>query len=252
MGAMPTPRRPDLHASARQANHEQLARLGSEVRASRRRRRLTQAALGARAGVVQSTVSQVERGLGGTLSVDVWQRLFASLGRRLLLDAARDPMAEPADAGHLRVQELVLRLGRGRGVRGDFELPTRPSDPSRSADVSLRDDRTRRLILVECWNSIGDVGAAARSTSRKLAEAAELAVALGGERPYAVAGCWVVRATARNRQLVASYPEVFAARLPGSSERWVRALDAGDAPPPEPGLVWCDINATRLFAWRRR
>ncbi len=235
-----------------QANREQLARLGSEVRASRRRRRVTQAALGARAGVTQSTVSQVERGLGGTLSLDTWQRLFASLGRRLILDAARDAIEEPADAGHLRIQELVLRLARARGVRGNFEVPTRVADPSRSTDVAVRDDRARTLILVECWNTIGDIGLAARSTNRKLAEAAELAVAVGGGRPYAVAGCWVVRATARNRALVARYPEVFASRLPGSSERWVRALNIGGPPPAEPGLVWCDIDATRLFAWRRR
>jgi hypothetical protein len=61
----------------------------------------------------------------------------------------------------------------------------------------------------------------------------------------------VVRATARNRQLVARYPEVFASRFPGSSIGWVRALATGTEPPAEPGLVWCDANATRLYAWRR-
>ncbi|HET7676557.1 MAG TPA: hypothetical protein VFK38_01740 [Candidatus Limnocylindrales bacterium] len=104
---------------------------------------------------------------------------------------------------------------------------------------------------MECWNSLGDIGAAARATSRKAAEAADMAVAVGGERPYRVATCWVLRASARNRALVARYPEVFAARFPGSSVRWVRALSAGQEPPVEPGLVWCDAAATRLFAWRR-
>jgi hypothetical protein len=47
------------------------------------------------------------------------------------------------------------------------------------------------------------------------------------------------------------YPHVFGAAFPGSSLRWVRALVAGDPPPADPGLVWCDVSATRLFAWRR-
>ena len=105
---------------------------------------------------------------------------------------------------------------------------------------------------MECWNTIGDVGAAARSSTRKVAEAAEVAIALGSGRPLTVAGCWVVRASARNRALVARYPEVFAVRFPGSSVGWVHALTRGAAPPLEPGLVWSDAGATRLFAWRQR
>jgi hypothetical protein len=159
---------------------------------------------------------------------------------------------EPADAGHLRIQEQILRLGRATGRARTFELPTRPSDPTASADVGLGDPDHRALILVECWNAIGDIGSAARSTARKVAEAEQLAIAREGEGgPYRVASVWVVRATRRNRVLVASYPEVFATRFPGSSVGWTLALAAGAAPPEQPGLVWCDIAATRPFAWRR-
>ncbi len=145
-----------------------------------------------------------------------------------------------------------MRLGRKAGYGRAFEVATRPADPGRSTDVGLRDDRRRILVLVECWNTIGDVGAAARSTDRKLAEAAALAVVAGGERPFAVRGVWVVRATARNRALLARYPEVFAARFPGSSAGWLAALTSDADPPAQPGLVWCDVAATRRFAWRRR
>ena len=238
-------------AEAARRNQEQMARAGGELRASRKRRRLTQLQLGVMIGVSQSTISRMERGRGASLSVDVWQRAFLSVDRRLVLEAFRDPSQEPADAGHLQIQELVLRLGRAAGYRTTFELPTRPADPLRSADVGLRHHAHRRLDLVECWNVIGDIGAAARSTARKLAEAEALAIASGNGQPYRVGGCWVVRATARNRQLVARYPEVFASRFPGSSIGWVRALATGTEPPAEPGLVWCDANATRLYAWRR-
>lgn len=142
--------------------------------------------------------------------------------------------------------------GRPAGYRGLAELPTKPNEPWRSIDVVLLDDARRRLAVVECWNSIGDIGAATRSSNRKLAEAEALAAARWGERSHVVGPVWVVRATARNRALVARYPEVFAARFPGSSAAWVRALIAGGEPPRLPGLVWASVGGTRLFAWPRR
>lgn len=191
-------------------------------------------------------------GRGGALSLDVWQRLALSVGRPLRFELIRDGLEGTDDAGHLAVQELVLRLGRGAGYMRSFELALRPSDPTHSADVGLRDDHGRRLVFIEVWNSFGDIGASARSLDRKLAEAEQLAVAIGGEQPYSVHGCWVVRATRRNRMLVDRYPEVFATRFPGSSLGWVRTLVRGDPPPAGPGLVWSDVAATRLYPWRRR
>jgi transcriptional regulator with XRE-family HTH domain len=208
--------------------------------------------LAAQVGLSRPTISAIERGFGGSHTLDSWQRLAVALGMPLRVDLGRDPLTETADAGHLAIQDLVLRLGRKAGYARAFEVATRPADPSRSTDVGLRDDRRRMLVLVECWNTIGDVGAAARSMDRKLAEAADLSVAAGGERPFAVRGVWVVRATARNRALLARYPEVFAARFPGSSAGWVVAITRGAQPPMQSGLVWCDVGATRIFAWRRR
>ena len=84
-------------------------------------------------------------------------------------------------------------------------------------DVGLRDDRQRVLILGEIWNTIGDVGGAARDTNRKRDEVAILA---GARDPaYRVATCWIVRATATNRALVAAF------RM--SSSRCFRAHPAG-------------------------
>lgn len=232
--------------------------MGGELRVSRRRRRLTQARLAARIGVTQSSVSLLERGGGGASSLELWQRAMLAVDRPLSLNLAADPLRPVADAGHLAIQELVLWAARGAGFKAAFELATKPADPTRSVDVGLRDDRRRVLLLVECWNSIGDIGAAARSTSRKVAEAEQLAVAIGQEdadgvvEPHRVASVWVIRATRRNTELVRRYPEVFAARFPGSSRAWVRALVAGEPTPTAPGLVWCDVRCTRLFAWRQR
>jgi len=257
-------KRHELAAEAVRRNREVLARLGAEVRESRSRRGMTQAELGQRIGVARATVGAIERGLGGGHTLDAWQRIGLALDRPLRIELARDPREEPADAGHLAIQELVVRLGRAAGYRATFELPSRPSNPSSSTDVGLRDDRLRRLTLVECWNTVGDVGAGVRSTLRKQADAEGVAAVIGGARPiraleaadepgppYTVASVWVVRATRRNRELVARYPELFASRFPGSSRAWVAALTTGSPPPSELGLVWCDVAATRLSAWRK-
>lgn len=148
------------------------------------------------------------------------------------------------------MQELVLRLGRAAGYEGQFELPTRPAEPWRSADVGLADRRRRRFIHVECWNTIGDVGAAVRSSHRKRAELEQVAAATVGA-DATVGLVWVVRASARNRALAARYPEVFARSFPGSSRAWVDAIMSGSRFPDETGLVWTDVATTRLFAWRR-
>jgi DNA-binding XRE family transcriptional regulator len=233
-------------------NREQLAALGGKVRAARLRRRSSQQAMATLAGISRSCWSDIERGLGGGHTLDSWQRVALALGTALIVDLPRDAMTGPADAGHLAIQELVLGLGRRTGFAGSFELPTKPNEPWRSTDVALRSDARRLLVLEECWNTIGDVGGATRSTNRKVAEAEALAVALGGDRPYAVRSVWVVRATARNRALVRRYPEVFARAFPGSSSAWVAALTRGDVPPSGRGFIWCDVDATRVFAWRRR
>jgi transcriptional regulator with XRE-family HTH domain len=233
------------------ATDEAVRGLGRAVAGARRRRRLTQEQLATRSGISRSSVARIEGGHGHGVPIATWIALSVALGLTPRFDLQRDWREEPADAGHLGIQELLLRLGRVAGYEATFELPIAPGDPARSIDVCLRSDSSRRLIVEEAWNTIGDIGAGARSFDRKLSAARDLAVAVGGDRPYDVHGVWVVRATRRNRELVARYPGVFATKFPGSSRRWVRAITSGATPPAEPGLVWSDIATTRVFEWRR-
>jgi len=212
---------------------------------------MTQAELGALVALSQSEISRLELGLGHGAAIGTWLAIGAALGLRSQFEFGRDPREDAVDAGHLAIQELLLMLAKGIGADGRFELPVGRGDPAHAVDVFIRDDRRRRLIVEEAWNSIGDIGAGARSFQRKVAAAEELAIAIGGDAPFAVRGVWVVRASRRNRELIARYPEVFARFLPGSSRRWVEAIRSGSEPPAQPGLVWCDVAATRLFPWRR-
>jgi transcriptional regulator with XRE-family HTH domain len=228
------------------------AKLGEAVRASRRHRRLSQAALASMVGISRQRLGDLELGRGASSPSAVWFALGEALGRYLRFEFGRDPEADVVHAGHLAMQELVLRLGKAGGWEGRFELPTRPTDPARSSDAALLDRRGRRLALNECWNTFGDLGYATRSSDRKLHEAQALAAAVGGDDgPFQVGLCWIVRDTKANRATVARYRHIFESRFPGSSSGWVRALTTGAPMPSQPGLVWCDLNATRLFAHRR-
>lgn len=225
---------------------------GNEVRASRLRRRLTQKALAERAGISRSQVAKIETGRGAVVPWSDWFAVAAALERTFRVEFARDPLEEPADAGHLEIQQLVIWLGRQNGFDRRVELPNRAGGPTRWTDVALVNQASRRVLLIECVNVFGDIGASFRSSDRKVADAAQLAVALGGDgQPYEVGACWVVRDSARNRELLARYEDLFASRFTGSSRAWLDALNRGLPPPTESGLVWCDATASRLFAWRR-
>jgi transcriptional regulator with XRE-family HTH domain len=223
------------------------------VRSSRERKHLSQDELAAFVDVDQTRISQIELGHGEGAPLSLWIALGQALDQPLAVSFTR-PLGEtrqPADAGHLEMQEHLFRLARQTGRAATFELPTRPADPSHSIDVCVRDVRHRVLIIEEAWNTFGDIGAAIRSTHRKEAEAADLAATIDDDPAYRVATVWVVRSSATNRALVRRYPEVFASTFSGSSRAWARALTSSASPPAEPGLVWADPVNERIFEWRK-
>ena len=225
--------------------------LGRAVREGRRRMRWSQEQLAAKVGLKRTRIGDIERGEATGTPLIVWVRLGIALRRPVAISFSRDLEAlTPSDAGHLEGQELVLRLAREAGRVGTFELPTHPESPSYSVDVCVRDDPHRTLILEEIWNRFDDFGRAVRSTDRKVAEAATIAAQIGGDEPYRVASCWLLVDNARNRQMTRRFPEVFAARFPGSSLKWVHALIDGGPVPDHPGVAWLDLRAGRLVPIR--
>ena len=223
------------------------ATLGGKVRTARRARHLTLVALARRVGISTTRLSEIERGLGARAPLETWIALGIALDRPLTIDLSRPLGATRtlADAGHLEIQETILRLARATGRPGSFELPTRPSDPSRSTDVGIRDPRHRLRILAECWNTFGDLGAATRATQRKQHEARST---WPDDR---IATVWVVRASAANRAILDRYPHILDTAFPGSSRGWVAALTEGAQPPDEPGIVWFDPGSASLRERRR-
>lgn len=229
------------------------ATLGGQIAAARRAKRLSQRQLGDMVGLSQARISEVERGEGGGAPFAAWIAIGIALGRPFAVTMSRILTPGREDGGHLAPQELVLRLAKGNGIPRTFELPTRPANPTQWIDVGLRDDRRRVLSVVEIGNRVDDLGGARRAFKRHLAEAEALAVVAGAdEGAYRVAGCWVLRATAANRELVARYPAIFEAEFPGSSRAWVKALTTGAESPRQPGIVWVDLAGTRIYEVRQR
>lgn len=228
--------------------------LGRDAQATRRRRRLKQQDVAARIGISRPRYAEIERGEGENAPLSTWIKIGIALGRPLAVGFSRDIQAiEPADAGHLAAQELVLRLARKQGRRANVELATRPSNPTAWADVVLRDDRIRTLILVEIVNRSANLGADLRTTDRKLAELESLAVLAGGDgAAFEVRGGWLLVDTAANRAMVARFGELLRTRFQGSSNGWARALAEGSRPPRQPAVAWIDTRAGRIYGLRWR
>jgi len=229
--------------------------LGRDAQVTRRRRRLTQQRMSKRIGISRARLGELERGLGDNAPLATWVKIGIALGRPLAVGFSRDIDApgEPRDAGHLAAQELVLRLARSHGRRASVELATKPWDPSSWADVVLRDDRQRALLLIEIVNRAGDLGAGLCSSDRKTAELERFAILAGGDGAvYRVAVGWLLVDTAANRALAGRYAEVLRTRFPGSSAAWARAISEGAAPPSEAAIAWIDTRSRMIHALRWR
>ncbi len=245
-------KRPDAAISGTNIAHAAAVKAGAQVRLARKRRRLTQAALALRIGISRARLAEIEVGEGGGAPLEVWFAIAQALGRYLKFEFARDAQADVADAGHLAMQELVIRVAKAAGWDVSVEAASGGWQSNRSIDVRLADRRTRQIVIVECWNTFGDLGAAARSGNSKVRDEEQRAVATGGDgAAFTVGLVWVVCDTSANRRLVSRYPELFAARLPGSSAGWMGVINGRGPMPSAPGLIWCAVNSSRLFARRR-
>lgn len=239
---------PELKGRLRAA--ELARRLGVALREARLHLRLSQRQVATWAGVSQSWVSLMERGRGAGASLETWASVTAAVDEQLVAYLERAPGASrPRDHAHLRGQELVIRTARSGGW---LPLPEAPLDPtaqrSRSVDVLLARGGGMEVAVVEIWDWFDDVGAAMRSLDGKIAAAGGSA-----NEGRQAGGLWVVRGTRRNHLLAAELHALFGAKFPGSSSAWLRALtDPGIPMPHENGLVWVDVDATRLIRVRLR
>jgi transcriptional regulator with XRE-family HTH domain len=201
-------------------------RLGRVIRALRRRRGMTQAALAHRAGISASTVSRIEHGMLAGLTLGVLRSICVPLGVRLDVRPwwTGGDIDRLLDEVHARLVEACLAILRGFGWSVVPEASFSIFGERGSVDILAWHPGKQAVLLVEVKSRIVDVQELLSVLDRKRRLASQIA-AERGWRPQVV-GVWLAIADGRtNRRHLADHRQTFAAALPGDGRGlrgWLR------------------------------
>lgn len=191
-------------------------RVGSAVRAVRRRRAWRQADLAARAGVSISTVSRLERGHLGTLPIETVRRIAAVLDMRLevLIRWRSGDLDRLLNARHSRLHESVAaELTAYPGWTLAPEVSFAIYGERGVIDCLAWNGEHRALLVIELKTDVVDVNELIGTFDRKV----RLAPRIARERGWSavtVSG-WVIVAHGRtNRARLAAHKAVLRAAFP--------------------------------------
>jgi transcriptional regulator with XRE-family HTH domain len=242
--------------NADDASADLATKLGKMLRDGRTSSQMTQAAAAEIAGISRSEWSELERGKT-VATIPIVNRAAFAVGGSLDAWIKRTSATTlPRDAVHLKAQELILREGLRGGWQGvPEEMIDREARTSRAADVLLtragpQGEKEYSIWDVRDW--LEDVGAAVRDFSRRVDALDRYAVArmVGDEPLPRTGGCFVLRATKRNRDVLSDHDNFFRARFPGAGSSWLESLTSGTSPmPKQPALVLVAVNGEQLRPW---
>ena len=224
------------------------ARLGAAIRLLRQRRRLTQAELGARAGVSDSTISRIERGHVRSLTVATIQEVAGALDIRVdLVPRWRSgDLDRLLNRRHSTLHELVARWF------GDV-VPAWVLAPEVSysiygergvIDILAWHPELRALLIIELKTDIVDVNDLVGAADRRR----RLARSIAAERGWdpATVSVWVLVAPSRtNRRRVAAHEAMLRAAFPMDG-RGVRAWLRNPAGAVAALSFWPDSRAGKV------
>ncbi len=208
-------------------------RIGRSIRVVRIRRRIRQADLAALVGLSQPTISRIERGRIGGVTVDTLERVFEELGIRASVQMWWDGAELDRLLGgrHSAMHEAVARLFEG--------LPGWVTAPEVSfaiyrergvIDILAWHAASRSLLVIELKTELVDVQETVGTLDRKRRLAAQIA-AERGWKPTTVSA-WLVIAEGRTQRASGRGASRDAAyRLPGRR---------ADGPRLAPGAVRID------------
>jgi HTH-type transcriptional regulator/antitoxin HipB len=239
-------------------------RLGTALRQVRIRRGLRQSDLARVAGVSQSTISRIERGHFGALSIDTARRVAAALDVRI--DMVPRWRAGDLDrllnARHSQFHELVARRFR--------ELPGWVMRPEVSfavyrergvIDILAYHPGRRMLLVIELKTDIADVNELVGTVDRKRRLAVRVASDLGWPIESGTqVSVWVIVADgATNRRRIGAHRAMLRAAFPTDGRvmgGWLRdpasAVQAlSNWSDSHPGTARVDLRSVRRVAKRR-
>jgi transcriptional regulator with XRE-family HTH domain len=204
-------------------------RIGRVLRAVRRKQGLTQAELGAAAGVSQGVVSRAERGDLGGMTFATLERLASALRAVLHFDVQyQGGQADRLiDRAHARLVEVVVGVIRsaGAGWQVELEYSFNHFGERGSVDVLGWHAATRTLLIVEVKSIIYDMQAMLMSLGRKFRLVPQLVREERGWDAAVVARIIVADGSAANRAIVARHAATFDTSYPARSRAirsWLR------------------------------
>jgi transcriptional regulator with XRE-family HTH domain len=209
-------------------------RLGSVFRAVRIRLRLRQVDVARRAAVARSSVSRLERGLAGSLSIDSLLRVASSL--EIYVDVIPrwrgGDLPRMLNAGHSALHEAIATLlARMPGWAFAPEVSFAIYGERGIIDVLAYHRERRALLVIELKTDLVDVQGLLGSVDRYR----RLARGVARDRGWDAASVsvWVLmRDTDTNRRRVAAHATVLRSALPLDGwrmRRWLRAPEGAVA-----------------------
>ena len=189
---------------------------GVRVRAARIRRGWRQVDLARAAGVSSPTVSRIERGHLGGMSLDVVRGVAAALEIRVeLLPRSRAAdLDRMVNARHAALAEAVLeRFAALRGWVARPEVSFNVYGERGIVDVLAWHEEHRALLVIELKTELVDIGELLGTLDRKRRLGAAIARPLKW-RPATVAAWLIVGEGMTNRRRVAEHAATFGAALP--------------------------------------
>lgn len=211
---------------------EELA-FGRSIRALRIRKRWTQEALGARAGLSRGAIARIEQGRASRVTVATLERVAGALGARILVKVLwqGEGLERLVDGRHAAVVEEIVRALRAAGWTVATEVSFNEFGERGSIDIFAFHPETRSILVVEVKTVIGDAQELQSTLDRKVRLAPKLARDRGW-RATSVSKLLVVVDTRSNRQQAAALAATFDTAFPARTwavRRWI-AAPTRDAP----------------------
>lgn len=238
-------------------------RIGSTLRAIRLELRLRQRDVAERAGLCQQTVSNIECGRVGPMTLDTLDAVAGALQADLAL-AVRwrgAKVARLVDRRHARLQNRVVALLTEAGWEIEVEETFNRYGEKGSVDILAWQADCRALAVIEIKADLVDLQDTVRTLGMKARVVPEVVRRSRGWRPEMLATILVLPDANVHRNAVAQYAALLAAALPARTREvrdWLRCPDGNlrgiwFVPYTSPdGAIQSEGSVQRVFRPRKR
>jgi transcriptional regulator with XRE-family HTH domain len=203
-------------------------KIGNTFRAIRVDMRLRQRDVAERAGVSQQTVSKIERGRFGDLSIDAYCRVAAAIDADIALAPRwRGPKLDRIlDRRHVLLQNGVVELLTSLGWEVRTEFSFNCYGDRGDVDILAWSPGARALLIIEIKTEITDLQATLRVLNMKRRVVPDVVAGELGWRGVCVATVLALPGATTHRALVERHSALVSASLPRrtvSVRRWLAA-----------------------------